>query len=63
MHFNELIGDFRAARYGTAFLFEADYSAQMCADLMTGAEDFAIIFSPRATTTTCTSRRWARSPI
>ncbi|MCB2125223.1 MAG: LysR family transcriptional regulator [Rhodobacteraceae bacterium] len=47
MHFNELIGDFRAALPGTAFLFEADYSAQMCADLMTGAEDFAIIFSPR----------------
>lgn len=47
MHFNELIGDFRAALPGTAFLFEADYSAQMCSDLMTGAEDFAILFSPR----------------
>ena len=46
-HFSELIGDFRAALPGTAFLFEADYSAQMCSDLMTGAEDFAILFSPR----------------
>ena len=47
IHFSELIGDFRAALPDTAFLFEADYSAQMCSDLMTGAEDFAILFSPR----------------
>jgi len=47
IHFSEIIGDFRAALPGTSFLFEADYSAQMCSDLMTGAEDFAILFSPR----------------
>lgn len=46
-HFSGLIADFRAAMPDTAFFFEADYSAQMCADLVTGAEDFAILFSPR----------------
>lgn len=47
LHFSELINDFRAALPGTAFLFEADYSAQMCTDLMAGAQDLAILFSPR----------------
>ncbi|WP_347311878.1 LysR family transcriptional regulator [Defluviimonas sp. SAOS-178_SWC] len=47
LHFSELIGDFRAAMPDTAFFFEADYSAQMCSDLTTGIEDFAILFSPR----------------
>ncbi|MGB3146661.1 MAG: LysR family transcriptional regulator, partial [Paracoccaceae bacterium] len=47
MHFSELIQDFRRALTGTAFLFEADYSAQMSSDLTTGVEDFAILFSPR----------------
>ncbi len=47
LHFSELIREFRAALPDTAFLFEADYSAQMSADLTTGVEDFAILFSPR----------------
>jgi DNA-binding transcriptional LysR family regulator len=47
IHFSELIRDFRAALPDTAFFFEADYSAQMSADLTTGVEDFAILFSPR----------------
>lgn len=47
IHFSELISDFRAALPDTAFRFEADYSAQMCSDLLTGMEDFAILFTPR----------------
>ncbi|MGB3177084.1 MAG: LysR family transcriptional regulator [Albidovulum sp.] len=47
MHFSELIQDFRKALTDTAFLFEADYSAQMTSDLTTGVEDFAILFTPR----------------
>ncbi|PKP75742.1 MAG: LysR family transcriptional regulator [Alphaproteobacteria bacterium HGW-Alphaproteobacteria-6] len=46
-HFSGLIADFRAAMPDTAFFFEADYSVQMCSDLVTGAADFAILFSPR----------------
>lgn len=46
-HFSELIGDLRAAMPDTAFFFEADYSAQMCSDLMTGMEDLALLFTPR----------------
>ncbi|HPE24819.1 LysR family transcriptional regulator [Albidovulum sp.] len=46
-HFSDLIGAFRAAFPDTSFFFEADYSAQMCADLTTGVEDLAIVFSPR----------------
>jgi DNA-binding transcriptional LysR family regulator len=45
--FSGLIGDFRAALPDTAFFFEADYSNQMCTDLISGAEDLAILFSPR----------------
>ncbi|MCT8331513.1 LysR family transcriptional regulator [Albidovulum sediminis] len=46
-HFSDLIRAFRIALPDTSFFFEADYSAQMCADLTTGAEDLAILFSPR----------------
>jgi LysR family transcriptional regulator, flagellar master operon regulator len=46
-HFSDLIGQFRASLPDTSFFFEADYSAQMCSDLVTGIEDFAILFSPR----------------
>lgn len=45
--FSRLIGDFRAALPDTAFFFEADYSNQMCTDLVSGAEDLAILYSPR----------------
>jgi LysR family transcriptional regulator, flagellar master operon regulator len=47
----EYLGDwiaaFRAALPQTAFYIEPDYSTQMCSDLITGAEDFAILFSPK----------------
>lgn len=39
---------FRRALPETAFYIEPDYSAQMCADLGTGALDFAVLYSPRA---------------
>ncbi|MGB3316417.1 MAG: LysR family transcriptional regulator [Albidovulum sp.] len=47
IHFNELIRDFRETLPEAAFLFEADYSAQMSSDLSTGIEDIAILFTPR----------------
>jgi DNA-binding transcriptional LysR family regulator len=47
IHFSELIGDFRALLPEASFLFEADYSVQMCSDLSTGIEDIAILYSPR----------------
>lgn len=47
IHFSELISDFRAVLPEASFLFEADYSAQMCSDLATGIEDIAILFTPR----------------
>jgi LysR family transcriptional regulator, flagellar master operon regulator len=42
-----LVAEFRRALPQTAFYIEPDYSAQMCADLVTGAQDFAVMFSPR----------------
>ena len=42
-----LIGQFRAALPDTVFFFEADYSAQMCADLVTGAQDIAVLYTPK----------------
>ena len=42
------IADFRRALPDTAFYIEADYSAQMCADLLTGLQDFAVLFTPKA---------------
>ncbi|MCB2114907.1 MAG: LysR family transcriptional regulator [Rhodobacteraceae bacterium] len=47
LDFNRLIGDFREALPDTSFRFEADYSAQMSQDLLSGMEDFAILFTPR----------------
>ncbi|WP_422374889.1 LysR family transcriptional regulator [Roseibium sp.] len=44
---SDLIANFRAALPDTAFFFEADYSNQMCSDLISGAADLAILFSPR----------------
>jgi LysR family transcriptional regulator, flagellar master operon regulator len=46
--FPDLIGRFRDTLRDTAFFFEADYSVQMCTDLITGAADLGILFSPRA---------------
>ena len=42
------IAGFRRALPETAFYIEPDYSNQMCADLGTGALDFAVLYSPRA---------------
>jgi LysR family transcriptional regulator, flagellar master operon regulator len=47
----EYLGDWiaaiRTALPQTAFYIEPDYSTQMCADLITGQQDFAILFSPK----------------
>lgn len=43
-----LISGFRAVLPDTAFLFEADYSTQMCADITSGAQDLAVLYSPQA---------------
>jgi len=42
----QLIGRLRDILSDTAFLFEADYSGQMCADLISGQQDIAILYSP-----------------
>jgi DNA-binding transcriptional LysR family regulator len=42
------LGAFRAAFPETAFHVELDYSNQMCADLIAGTLDFAVMFTPRA---------------
>lgn len=41
------VRDFRAALPDTAFYIEADYSAAMASDLLIGALDFAMLYSPR----------------
>ena len=43
-----LVGDLRKLLPQTAFYIEPDYSTQMCADLVTGAQDFGVMFSPKA---------------
>ena len=45
--FAGLAQSFRASFPETAFLFEADYSAQMCVELANGTSDLAILYSPR----------------
>jgi DNA-binding transcriptional LysR family regulator len=47
-HIGDWVSGFRRALPETAFYIEPDYSAQMCADLVTGALDFAVLYSPRA---------------
>lgn len=46
--FPRLIARFRETLNDTALFFEADYSVQMCSDLISGAADLGILFSPRA---------------
>jgi LysR family transcriptional regulator, flagellar master operon regulator len=41
------IAAFRAALPDCGFHIETDYSSQMCADLLSGAKDFAVLFTPR----------------
>ena len=43
---SQLINRFRAILPDTVFLFEADYSGQMCTDLISGAQDIAVLYSP-----------------
>ncbi|MES2844618.1 MAG: LysR family transcriptional regulator [Pseudomonadota bacterium] len=47
-HIGEWMAEFRRALPDTVFYVEPDYSAQMCADLVTGAQDFAVMFTPKA---------------
>ncbi|HEV8033327.1 LysR family transcriptional regulator [Yoonia sp.] len=42
-----LIGHLREILPQTAFLLEADYSSQMCSDLIIGRQDIAILYSPQ----------------
>lgn len=46
-HIGEWMHDFRRTMPDTAFYVEPDYSNQMCADLLTGVQDFAVMFSPK----------------
>lgn len=46
-HIGEWVAEFRRALPDTAFYIEPDYSAQMCADLLTGVQDFAVMFAPK----------------
>lgn len=47
LHIGEWMAEFRRAFPDTAFYIEPDYSNQMCADLLTGALDFAVLFTPK----------------
>lgn len=42
----DLIDRLRDILPDTALLFEADYSGQMCSDLISGQQDIAVLFSP-----------------
>ncbi len=46
-HLPDWAARFQASLPGTAIYFELDYSTQMCSDLITGALDFAVLFTPR----------------
>ncbi|MDO8883213.1 LysR family transcriptional regulator [Pseudotabrizicola sp.] len=46
-HLGALVADFRALLPQAALYIEPDYSTQMCADLVTGALDFALMFTPK----------------
>ncbi|MDP5085968.1 MAG: LysR family transcriptional regulator [Yoonia sp.] len=43
----QLIEEFRGFLPNTTFLFEADYSSQMCSDLISGLQDIAVLYSPK----------------
>lgn len=46
-HLGALVADFRALLPQAALYIEPDYSTQMCADLVSGALDFALLFTPK----------------
>jgi LysR family transcriptional regulator, flagellar master operon regulator len=47
VYLGDWVAEFRATLPQTAFYIEPDYSNQMCADLLTGILDFAVMFSPK----------------
>ncbi|MBP9183545.1 MAG: LysR family transcriptional regulator [Fuscovulum sp.] len=47
LYLGDWVAGFRRALPNTAFYIEPDYSNQMCADLLTGILDFAVMFSPK----------------
>ncbi len=47
-HIADWVGALRTAIPGSALYVEADYSVQMCRDVLTGALDLAIVFTPAA---------------
>lgn len=47
VYLGDWVAEFRQALPGTALYIEPDYSNQMCADLLTGVLDFAVMFSPK----------------
>jgi DNA-binding transcriptional LysR family regulator len=47
MYLGDWMAGFRRALPEAAFYIEPDYSNQMCADLLTGILDFAVMFSPK----------------
>ena len=46
-HLGALVAAFRTLLPDAAFYIEPDYSTQMCADLVTGILDFAVLFTPK----------------
>ncbi len=46
-HIGDWMTRFREAVPGAGFYIEADYSEQMCADLVAGAMDLAILYTPK----------------
>lgn len=46
-YIGDIIRDFRHVFGQTAFYVEPDYSSQMCRDLVTGAQDYAVMFTPQ----------------
>ncbi len=46
-HIGEWVLQFRKSLAQTAFYIEPDYSSQMCQDLLSGALDAAVLFTPR----------------
>jgi DNA-binding transcriptional LysR family regulator len=47
VYLGDLVAELRKVFPQTAFYIEPDYSAQMCADLSSGAQDFAVLFTPK----------------
>ncbi|WP_431300066.1 LysR family transcriptional regulator [Tabrizicola sp. BL-A-41-H6] len=47
LYLGDWMAGFRQALPEAAFYIEPDYSNQMCADLLTGILDFAVMFSPK----------------